>query len=55
VITPLRSNAVTLGYSYNDGELHFEGAVPITGASGRLGLPSLAYAYARCGSSQAST
>jgi len=43
VITPLRSNAVTLGYAYNFGELLFEGAAPITGATGKLGVSSVAY------------
>lgn len=40
-ITPLRSNAVTLGYSYNTGELLFDGTVPITGATGKLSVPSV--------------
>ena len=43
VITPVKSNAVTLGYSYNHGELLFAGAVPITGATGKLSVPSVAY------------
>ncbi len=43
VITPRGSNAVTLGYNYNDGELLFEGTVPITGATGKLSVPSVAY------------
>ncbi len=46
VITPLRSNAITLGYNYNDGDLHLEGTVPITGATGKLSVPSLAYYHA---------
>lgn len=41
VITPVRSNAVNLGYIFNDGELRFEGTVPIVGATGRLSIPSL--------------
>ena len=41
VITPLRSNAVTFGYNYNDGELLLEGAVPITGSIGKLSVPSV--------------
>ena len=32
-----------LGYSYNHGELLFEGAVPITDATGKLSVPSVAY------------
>jgi hypothetical protein len=43
VITPLGSNSVTLGYSYNDGEMLFGGAVPITDATGKFSTPSLAY------------
>jgi hypothetical protein len=34
VITPLRSNAVTLIYSFYDGSILFAGTVPITGATG---------------------
>lgn len=41
VITPVRSNAVTLSYIFNDGNLRFEGTVPIEGATGRLSLPAL--------------
>jgi len=40
-ITPVRSNAVTLGNIFNDGNLLFDGSVPITGATGRLNVPSL--------------
>ena len=36
LITPIHSNAVTLTYSLFDGNLLFEGAVPITGASARV-------------------
>jgi hypothetical protein len=43
LITPVTSNAVTLGYSFNDGSLAFEGTVPITDGTGRLHVPSLAY------------
>jgi hypothetical protein len=43
LITPLRSNAVTLGYNYNDGGLLIEGAVPITGATGKISVPSVTY------------
>ncbi len=41
LITPVRSNAVTLSYVFNDGELLFEGTVPITDATGRLSVPAL--------------
>lgn len=43
VITPLGSNAVTASYTYNTGELLFEGTVPITDATGRLSVPMVAY------------
>lgn len=33
---------MTLGFTHNDGELLFEGSVPITDAKGRLSVPSLA-------------
>ena len=43
VVTPVRSNAITMAYSFNDGSLLFDGSVPITDATGRLNVPSLAY------------
>lgn len=43
VITPLRSNAITLTYTFNDGSLLLEGAAPITGASARISLPIFSY------------
>jgi hypothetical protein len=46
LITPLRANAVTLGYNYNTGELLFAGTVPITGATGKLSVPSVSYYHA---------
>jgi hypothetical protein len=41
LVTPVRSNAVTVANVFNDGDLHFEGTVPITGATGRLNMPNL--------------
>lgn len=41
IITPVRSNAVTVGNVFNDGELLFEGTVPIADATGRLNMPNL--------------
>jgi hypothetical protein len=41
LITPLRSNAVTVANVFNDGDLHFEGTVPITGATGRMNMPNV--------------
>ncbi len=43
VVTPLGSNAINLTEAYNYGELHFQGSVPIVGATGRLHAPSMAY------------
>ena len=43
VITPLRSNAITLTYAFNDGNLLFNGALPITGATARASLPVFSY------------
>ncbi len=42
LITPLRSNAVTLSDVFSDGNLEFEGAVPITDATARLHMPLVA-------------
>jgi len=39
LITPLSSNAVTLSDVFTDGNLEFEGAVPITDATARLNMP----------------
>jgi hypothetical protein len=41
VVTPVRTNAVTLSNVFSDGHLRFEGTVPITGATGRLNMPSV--------------
>jgi hypothetical protein len=41
LITPLRANAVTVANIFNDGELLIEGAVPVTGATGRLDMPNV--------------
>ena len=41
LITPVRANAVTVGNVFNDGDLHFEGTVPITGATGRMNMPNV--------------
>jgi hypothetical protein len=43
VITPVKTNGITLAYSFNDGSLLLEGAAPITDASARLNVPSVAY------------
>jgi Putative MetA-pathway of phenol degradation len=41
LITAARTNAVTLSNIFNDGNLLFDGTVPITGATGRLNVPSV--------------
>jgi hypothetical protein len=41
LITANRTNAVTLANIFSDGNLLFEGTVPITGATGRLNVPSI--------------
>ena len=43
IITPLHSNAITLTYSFYDGSLLFDGAVPITGATGKYNVPVFSY------------
>jgi hypothetical protein len=43
VITPLHSNAVTLTWSFYEGGLNFNGAIPITGATGTYSVPTFSY------------
>jgi hypothetical protein len=43
VITPLHSNAVTLTWAFYDGGLNFNGAIPITGATGTYNVPVFTY------------
>jgi hypothetical protein len=43
VITPLHSNAVILTYGYFSGSLLFNGAAPVTGATGIYSVPILSY------------
>jgi hypothetical protein len=43
LITPVKSDAITVAYSFNDGELLLEGAAPITDATARLNVPNVAY------------
>src|ERR1700758_1274443 len=38
IITPMHSNAVTLTYSFYSGEILFDGAVPITGATSKVSV-----------------
>src|SRR5437773_10804749 len=41
IITPIHSNAVTLTYSFYDGELLFDGTVPISDTQARVTVPVL--------------
>jgi hypothetical protein len=41
IITPLRSNAIVMTYSFYHGSVLFDGAAPITGATGTYSVPVL--------------
>jgi hypothetical protein len=43
VITPVNGNAITLSWSFYDGGLNLNGAVPVTGATGAYHVPALSY------------
>ena len=43
VVTPVHSNAVIVGYAFNDGSIFFGTVLPITNASGRYSVPNLSY------------
>ena len=43
VITPAHTNAVILTYSFNDGSILFNPALPITNTNGTLNIPSFSY------------
>lgn len=43
VITPVHSNAITLASSFYDGNIQFDGEVPITGATAKTITPILSY------------
>ena len=43
VITPIHSNAVILGYAFNDGSIFFGTVLPITDGSGRYSVPNFTY------------
>src|SRR5215468_8728955 len=43
VITPVRSNAVILTWSFYDGGLNLSGTVPITGATATYNVPVFSY------------
>ena len=43
VITPLHSNAVTLTWSFYDGSIDYNGALPVSGATGTYSVPIFSY------------
>jgi len=43
LITPIHSNAAIFTYSFFDGNLEFEGTVPITGATARVSVPIFSF------------
>jgi hypothetical protein len=43
VITPIHSNAVLLTYSFFDGSINFNGALPVSGANGTYSVPIFSY------------
>jgi hypothetical protein len=43
VITPLHSNAVTLTWSFYDGSINFNGALPVSDATGTYNVPIFSY------------
>ena len=43
VITPMGFNAVTVTWSYYNGGVNFNGAVPVTGATGTFSVPTFSY------------
>lgn len=45
VITPKHSNAVTLSYAHYSGDLLFDGAVPITGATAKVSVSVFSYTH----------
>ena len=46
VITPVQWNAFIVSYSFYDGSVLFDGAVPITGAKTRVNVPTFSYYHA---------
>jgi len=43
VITPVSGNAITLSWSYYNGGVNLNGAIPVTGATGTYSVPILSY------------
>jgi hypothetical protein len=46
LITPVQSNAINLTYAFYTGSVLFDGAVPITGATGTYSVPVVSYYHA---------
>jgi Putative MetA-pathway of phenol degradation len=45
LIAPVHSNAVTLTYAYYDGSLILDNALPITGATARVNIPTFTFTH----------
>ena len=43
VITPKSANAITFSWTYFDGGLNFNGAIPVSGATGTFSVPVVSY------------
>jgi len=43
IITPLHANAITLTWSFYDGSIDYNGALPVSGASGTYNVPIFSY------------
>ena len=43
VITPFHSNAVTLAWSFYDGSINYNGALPVSAATGTYSVPIFSY------------
>jgi hypothetical protein len=43
VITPLRSNAITLTWAFYDGNINYNGALPVSGATGSYNVEIFSY------------
>ena len=43
LITPLHSNAITLTWSFYDGSIDYNGALPVADATGKYGVPVFSY------------
>jgi hypothetical protein len=43
IITPVQGNAITFSWSFFDGGVNLNGAIPVTGATGTYSVPALSY------------